>query len=156
MMSTWRKWVALSAVVVSGATACGTATTDPVVVDAGVTLAGLNFKFAGATLTTAAGSLPAPDASFAAPVVNISQPPTISTPVTLSVGAAEPFQTVLIQPVGSASYVRIFLPAQTTLISISVLSDATSSFLATSAIISVGNGVRVSKPSTLSLQPISN
>ncbi len=156
MKSVWRKWLVLSTLLLSGVSGCGSGTTDPVVVDAGVTLAGLNFKFSGATLTTASGALPAPDAAFAAPVVSINMTPSITSPATLSVGAAEPFQTVLIQPAGSASYVRIFLPAQTTLISISVLSEATSSFVATAATIAVGNGTRVSRPSALSLIPVSN
>ena len=157
MKHAWRRVLAVPLLVL-GASACGSSSTDvPAVVDPGVTVAGLKFTLSGATLTTVAATLPAPDASFAAPVLTVDHAPTAAQSATVSVSAAEPFQTILVQPTGNASYVRIFLPAQTTLIGVTVIANpAGSASVATSVTVAVANGARVSKTSTLSLQPISN
>ncbi len=142
---------------VLGAASCGSSSTDdPVVVDPGLTVGGLKFTLSGATLTAVSGTLPTPDASFAAPVVTVDRAPTATQSATISVSAAEPFTTVLIQPAGSASYLRVFLPAQTTLIGISVVTSPGTSAAATAVNIGVGLGARVSKTSALSLQAAAN
>lgn len=143
---------------VLGAASCGSSSTDdPVVVDPGLTVGGLKFTLSGATLTAVSGTLPTPDASFAAPVVTVDRAPTATQSATISVSAAQPFQTILIQPTGNASYVRIFLPAQTTLIGVTVLSNpAGSASVATSVTAAVANGARASKTTALSLQASSS
>ena len=143
---------------VIGAVACGSSSTDdPVVVDPGLTVGGLKFTLSGATLTAVSAALPAPDASFASPVVAIDRAPGATQSATISVSAAEPFQTILIQPTGNASYVRIFLPAQTTLIGVTVIANAASGpSAATSVTAAVANGARTSKTTALSLQAASN
>jgi hypothetical protein len=90
-------------------------------------------------------------------VVTINRAPTATQAATISVSAAEPFQAILVQPTGSASYVRIFLPAQTTLIGVSVLANPTgSTTAATAASIAVVSGTRTSKPAAIAFQTVSN
>lgn len=158
MMHALRRWVAIPALVVIGAGACtASSTTDPVPVDASLTVAGLKFSLTGATLTAVSATLPAADASFAAPIVTLNRTPTATLPATISVSAAEPFTAILVQPTGSASYARITLPAQTTLIGVSVLTDATGSgSVATGATIAVVSGTRTSKPASASFIVVSN
>jgi hypothetical protein len=157
MKHTLRRVLAVPLLVL-GAAACGSSSTDdPVVVDPGLTVAGLKFTLAGATLTEVSAALPASDASFAAPIVTVDHAPTATQAATISVSAAEPFQTILVQPTGNASYVRIFLPAQTTLIGVTVLANPSgSASVATSITAAVANGARVSKTTALALQAISN
>jgi hypothetical protein len=157
MMHTWRRLIAISVLAVGGASCGSSDTVDPIVADPGLTVAGLKFTLAGATLTAVNASLPTADASFAAPVVAINRPPTSTQSATITVSAAEPFQTVLVQPGGSSSYVRVFLPAQTTLIGVTVIANpAGSTSVATAATIAVANGARASRTSALLFQPISN
>ena len=152
-----RKWIAVPMLVLLGAAGCGTSdSTDPVPVDPSVTVSGLKFSLTGAVLTSVSAALPTPDAAFAAPIVTINRAPTSTQPATISVSAAEPFTAVLIQPTGSTSYARVALPAHTTLIGVSVVTDPTSSFLATSVTVSVVSGTRTSKTAAVSLQAISN
>jgi hypothetical protein len=157
MKHTWRRILAMPLFVL-GAAACGNSSTDdPVVVDPGLTVGGLKFTLSGATLTAVSAALPTADASFASPVVAVDRPPSVTQSATISVSAAEPFQTILIQPTGNASYVRIFLPAQTTLIGVTVIANpAAGSAAATSVTAAVANGARTSKTSALSLQVASN
>ena len=111
----------------------------------------------GATFSNVSTALPAADASFAAPIVSVDQPPTATTAANLSVSAAEPFQTVLVQPTGSATYVRIVLPAATQLIAIRVLTDPTGSVsVASTATVAVASGTRTSKTSVVRFQAIAN
>jgi hypothetical protein len=157
MMHTWRGWIALPAMVLLGIAGCGTSdTTEITPVDTSLTVSGLKFSLTGATLTGVSATLPTADASFAAPVITINRAPTATQSATISVSAAEPFTAVLVQPTGSASYARINLPAQTTLIGVTVLTDATSSFIATAATIAVVSGTRTSKTSAVSLQAVGN
>ncbi len=157
MMRTWRRWVSLPALVLLGATGCSSATTEVPPIDTGLTVAGLTFTLTGATLTNVSTALPAADASFAAPVVTVNRAPTSTQAATISVSAAEPFTAVLVQPTGSTSYVRITLPAQTTLIGVSVLTNPTGSVsVATSATVAVVSGTRTSKTSAVAFQTVSN
>ncbi|MBC7844276.1 MAG: hypothetical protein H7099_18335 [Gemmatimonadaceae bacterium] len=153
-----RRWIAGPMLLLLGVVACGESdTTDPTPVDAGVTVSGLKFTLSGAVLTTVSTALPASDAAFAAPVVTINRPPTATVEATVSVSAAEPFTAVLVQPAGSASYLRINLPAQTTLIGISVLTNPSgSASVATAATVAVVSGTRTSRTSTVSFQSVSN
>lgn len=156
MSKTWWSRVLLGTVLVAGVAACSNSPTDPPVVEQGITVSGLNFKFTGATLTTGSGALPTATAGFVAPVVSVNRAPTSTTPATISIGAAEPFQTVLVQPVGSSSYARVFLPAPTTLIQLSVVTAPTTGVVATSVTIAVANGTRTSAPSGLALVALGN
>lgn len=156
MMHTWRRVFAVLAFALLAAS-CSDSSIDTVVaVDPGVSVGGLTFTLAGATLTAVSATLPTPDALLAAPVVAVNRAPTATQSATISVSAAEPFTTVLIQPAGSASYLRVFLPAQTTLIGISVVTSPGTSAAATAVNIGVGLGARVSKTSALSLQLAAN
>lgn len=156
MNTFWRSCAVLGAVLVTGLAACSDAPTDAPVIDQGITVSGLNFKFSGATLTTGSGSLPTVSAGFVAPVVSVNRAPTSTSPATISIGAAEPFQTVLVQPVGSTSYARVFLPAPTTLIQLSVVTAPTTGVVATAVTIAVANGTRTSATSNLALQSLGN
>ena len=149
------RWLAIP-MLCAGVVSCSSSSnTEPVVL--GVTNAGLNFQLTGATLTVVSAALPTPDASFVAPVVTVDQVPTATSAATLSVSAAEPFQTVLVQPTGSTSYVRIFLPVATQLIAIRVLTDPTNSVsVASAATIAVASGTRTSKTSIVRFQTIAN
>jgi hypothetical protein len=149
------RWLAIPMLCV-GLSACkSSSNTEPVVL--GVTNGGLNFQLTGATLTIVSAVLPTADASFVAPVVTVDQVPTATVAATLSVSAAEPFQVVLVQPAGSASYVRILLPVATQLIAIRVLSDPTGSVsVATSATVAVASGARTSKTSVVRFQTVAN
>ena len=157
MTNAWRKWLVLGSVLLAGTTACGSDGPTTEVVPPGVDLSGLNFQLSGATITLVSGALPTADASFVAPIVSVDRAPTITLPATITVRAAEPFQTILLQPGGASSYVRILLPAQTNLIAVSVKTDATSSgVVATAATIAVGSGTRTSRASPLSFQTFGN
>ena len=152
-----RRWIAVPMLVALGIAGCGAKdSTDPVPVDPNVTVSGLKFSLSGAVLTSVSASLPTPEAAFTAPIVTINRAPTSTQPATISVSAAEPFTAVLIQPTGSASYARVALPAQTTLIGVSALTDLTSSFLATSVTVSVVSGTRTSKTTAVSFQTVGN
>lgn len=157
MRQVGRRSLVLVAVILSGAAGCGAGPKEPVVADPGVTVSGLNFQLSGATLTAVANTLPTADASFSTPLVRVDRSPTASIPATITVSAAEPFQTVLVQPNGSTSYVRIFLPAQTQLIGVSVLLRPVGApAVATAVTIAVGSGARTSRTSPLSLQSPGN
>lgn len=158
MMQACRRWIAVPALVIAGIGGCvGRDSTDPMPVDQGITVAGLKFTLSGAVLTSVAGALPTPDAAFTAPIVTINRAPTSTVEATVSVSAAEPFTAVLVQPAGSASYLRINLPAQTTLIGISVLTNPSgSASVATAATVAVVSGTRTSKTSAVSFQSIGN
>ncbi len=149
------RWLAIP-LLCAGVVSCkSSANTDPVVL--GVTNGGLNFQLTGATLTVVSAALPTPDASFAAPVVTVDQVPTATTAATLSVSAAEPFQTVLVQPTGSTSYVRILLPVATQLIAIRIRTDPSGSVsVASAATVAVTSGTRASKTSIIRFQAIAN
>ena len=157
MTHSWQRALWLGAVLLSGAVGCKSDPADPVVTDPGVTESGLNFQLAGATLTSVSSTLPTADASFSAPVVRVDRSPTSTAPATISVSAAEPFQAVLVQPNGSSSYVRIFLPAPTQLIGVNVLIRAAGApAVATAVTIAVVSGARTSRASVLSLQSLGN
>ena len=157
MMHTWRRFLVAPLLAIAVAS-CGKIDADgPVVVDPGVTVAGLTFTLAGATLTVVNAALPTPDNLIAAPIVALNRAPTVSQDATISVSAAEPFQAVLIRPAGSASYLRVFLPAQTTLIGITVIANPTGgASAAASATIGVTNGSRASRTAALSFLAASN
>ena len=119
-------------------------------------LAGLEFELTGTSPSVVSGALPAPDASFTAPLVSQNRAPAASSPATLTVGSAEDFNTVLIRPTGSSSYVRIPLPAQTRLIGISVRTVSGSVSIATSVSVAVAMNTRTSGAATHSFFPIGN
>ena len=157
MKPTWKRYLAAPVLALLAAAGCSDSSIDTVVtVDPGVSVGGLTFTLAGATLSVISATLPTPDALLAAPVVALNRVPTATQSATISVSSAEPFTTVLIQPAGSASYLRVFLPAQTTLIGISAVTTAGSSAAATAVNIGVGLGARVSRTSAFSLQVASN
>ncbi|MDZ7632317.1 MAG: hypothetical protein U5K74_13460 [Gemmatimonadaceae bacterium] len=157
MMQAWRRLLVLGVMLMCGVSACGSDDpTDPVVAGPGVSVSGLTYELPGATITAVTGSLPAPTAAFAAPIVALSGRPSATTAATITVSAAEPFQTIFVQAQGTTSYARIFLPAQTTLVAVSVKTDLLSSFVATSLNIAVGSGARTSQASALPLQSFSN
>lgn len=149
------RWLAIPMLCAAVVSCKSSGTTDPI--GAGVTNAGLNFQLAGATLTVVSAALPTPDASFVGPVVTVDQVPTATIAATLSVSAAEPFQTVLVQPTGSTSYVRIVLPVATQLIAIRILTDPIGSVsVASAATVAVASGTRTSKTSSIRFQAIAN
>jgi hypothetical protein len=157
MTHTWRKWIAVPAMVLLGTGGCGKSdTTEVPPTDPGLTVAGLRFTLTGATLTSVSAALPTADAAFQAPVLTINRAPTSTQPATISVSAAEPFSAVLVQPNGSAAFARINLPAQTTLIGISVVTDPAAASVATAATVAVVSGTRTSKTSAISFQTVSN
>ncbi len=157
MTNAWPRALLLAALLIAGSAGCKDDPATPVVTDPGVTESGLNFQLSGATLTSVAAALPNADASFSAPLVRLDRSPTTTQAATISVSAAEPFQTLLVQPAGSASYVRIFLPAPTQLIGVSVLvRSAGAPAVSTAVTIAVGSGARTSRTSSLSLVPLGN
>ncbi len=140
-----------------GISGCKDDPKGPIVIDSGVTVAGLNFQLSGATLTSVSGALPTADALLSPPIVRIDRSPSATVRATITVSANEPFQTVLIQPNGSSSYVRIFLPAQTQLIGVSVqIQPNGAPAVATAVAIAVGSTTRSSRTSALSLVPLGN
>ena len=119
MMQTWKRFLATPVLTLLATAGCSDSPIDTVVtVDPGVAVGGLTFTLTGATLTAVSAALPTPDALLAAPLVAVDRVPTATQSATIAVSSAEPFSTVVIQSVGSATYLRVFLPAQTTLIGI--------------------------------------
>jgi hypothetical protein len=140
-----------------GGAGCKDDPEGPIVVDPGVTVGGLNFQLSGATITSVSGALPTADALLSPPVVRIDRSPSTTVPATITVSANEPFQTVLVQPNGSSSYVRIFLPAQTQLIGVSVqVQPNGATAVATAVAVAVGTTTRTSRSSALALVPLGN
>jgi hypothetical protein len=156
MKHAWRRCAVIPILLAVGAVSCSSSgSTDPVVV--GTTIAGLNFQLTGATLTVVNSALPAADPSFVAPLVTVNQTPTATVAATLNVSAAESFTTILVQPTGNASYVRIVLPTATQLISIRVLTDPTNSTsVAATANVAVSSGTRASLTSVAKFVAVAN
>lgn len=157
MMQTWKRFLATPVLTLLATAGCSDSPIDTVVtVDPGVAVGGLTFTLTGATLTAVSAALPTPDALLAAPLVAVNRVPTATQSATIAVSSAEPFSTVVIQSVGSATYLRVFLPAQTTLIGISAVTSPGTSAAPSALNIGVGIGARVSKTTALSLQAASN
>jgi len=131
---------------------CGGKTiSDPTVADPGVSVGGLNFVVAGAGSWTATGALPAADPSVAAPVVMLTGSLVGFTAAQLTVSAAEPFQTVLLLPVGAPAYARVAMPGNASLIGIATTRISTSSFFTPQLQVAIVRGGKVSAPVTISL-----
>lgn len=124
---------------------------DPPRVDPGITVGGLNFVVVGAGYSTATGALPAADPDVAAPVVTLSGPLEGSAPAQIVVSAAEPFQTVLLLPVGWTSYARVAMPGNTTLIGVTTKRSTTDSFAPARVQVAIVRGGKVSAPTFVTL-----
>jgi hypothetical protein len=150
--------VALAAALALGAASCGSSddVTTPPPPTVSATAFGLVFSVTGTTSTVVDAALPAFDASFVAPVLSLNRRPTTAVSATISVAATEAFNAVLIQAPGAAQYVRVLLPAATTLIGVEVIGAAGASSVATSVNVAVVSGGRVSRVSPLSLQLLGN
>jgi hypothetical protein len=140
--------VALVALVV--ATGCKSDSTTEVTVAPG-TLGGWVFSLSGATIKPLFGVLPAATSGFAGPVVKLDRQPGATTSATISVGAAEPFNTIYVLPNGASQYLQVSLPATTTLIGLEMIGATGATTTATSLKIAVANGARTSTESTLLL-----
>ena len=146
-----KRLLTMTVLVVTGLTGCGDSDVADPVQDPGVTAGGLNFVVAGAGYSTGAGALPVADATVAAPIVTITGTLSGLSSAQVIVGAAEPFQTVLLLPVGASSYARVAMPGNTTLIGITTTRDVLSSFLAQQLRVAIIRGGKVSPPTTISL-----
>lgn len=143
--------VAVAALLWATFAGCGRNNTSGPVDDPGVTVGGLKFTLRGAGYSSAPGAMPAPDATVAAPVVTLTGSLGGFSSASLAVSAAEPFQTVLLLPVGAPSYARVVMPGNATLISIATTRVVNSSFLAQQLQVAIVRGGRVSAPVTISL-----
>jgi hypothetical protein len=143
--------LAVAALLMATFAGCGSNDISEPVVDPGVTAGGLNFTVLGAGYSTASGTLPAPAAAVAAPVVTLTGSLGGLATASLAVSAAEPFQTVLLLPVGAPAYARVVMPGNATLISIATTRVSTSSFIAQQLQVAIVRGGRVSAPVTISL-----
>jgi hypothetical protein len=121
---------------------------DPAPIDPSVVLGGLRIELSGATLTTVSAAMPTADNAFLAPTLTLDRTPTTAAAATIGVAAAEPFQTILVQPSGSTSYVRVALPAPTQLIGVKVSYAAGATSIATAVTIAVASGTRTSRSAT--------
>jgi len=153
MRTTLRRTLMLVVLAVAGSAALTACSDDDgatgVVTTDAASLGGFTFSLTGATASIVAASFPAVTSGFAAPVVSADGTPSPTQARTITVSAAEPFTTVFLQPPGSASYVRVLLPAATTLIGIRVIGQQGATSVATSLSIAVGNGSRTSGASPL-------
>ena len=131
---------------------CGDSTiSDPKAADPGVSVGGLNFVVVGAGYSTATGALPAAASTVAAPIVTLTGSLGGFATAQLAVSAAEPFQTVLLLPVGAPAFARVALPGNATLSGISTTRISTSSFSTQQLQVAIVRGGRVSAPVTISL-----
>ena len=146
----WRS-LALVALAAGLGGCSGSGIGDPPLVDPGISVGGLNFVVVGAGYSTAAGALPGADPNVAAPVVSLTGSVNGSSGAQLAVGAAAPFQTVLLSPVGAPGYARVAMPGNTTLIGIATSRVSTSSFAAVQLQVVIVRGGRVSAPASISL-----
>lgn len=153
MTNAWRR---MAVAAVMAATVAGCSSKDSTGPTEAPNVGGLILSVTGATNTIVTGALPTADASFLPPVLSVNQPPSSTVPAAISVGAAEPFTTVMILPAGSTSYLRITLPAATQLISVKALTSATAASISSAVIIAVGNGTRSSRSAQLSLINLAN
>ncbi|MCC7055578.1 MAG: hypothetical protein IT355_20070 [Gemmatimonadaceae bacterium] len=152
MQQSRRRFLALAALLLAGGAGCGGSTiTDPPQADPGVTVGGLNFVVFGSGYSTGAGALPTPDPTVAPPVVTLTGSLVNFASAQLAVSAAEPFQTVLILPVGAPSYARVAMPGDATLIGITTKREVLSSFIAQQVLVAIVRGGKVSAPVTISL-----
>ena len=145
----------LALTLTGGVTGCTESTGNTQPVTPGGVIAGMTFTLRGATFTNITGALPTPDMSFAAPVLSKNRDPSSTVPATISIGAAEPFETVFIQPRGTDGYLRVTLPARTSLIGIAVGYNSPTTPPG-NLTISVGSGTRASRQASLALITISN
>ena len=143
--------LAVAALLLATLAGCGRNEIAEPVVDQGVTVGGLSFAVLGAGYSTASGVLPAPDATVAAPVVTLTGSLSGFASARLDVSAAEPFQTVLLLPVGAPSYARVAMPGNASLIAITTTRVVVSSFVAQQLQVAIVRGGRVSAPVTISL-----
>ena len=145
----------LALTLTGGVSGCSESTGNTQLATPGGIIAGMTFGLRGATFTNVSGALPTPDASFAAPVLSKDRDPSSTVPATVSIGAAEPFETVLIQPRGTDGYLRVTLPARTSLVGIAVGYNSPTTPPG-NLTISVGSGTRVSRQASLALITITN
>ncbi len=151
----WRsgtRVLAMACLLVASLASCGgNDIAEPPAADPGVTAGGLNFVVQGSGYSTASGALPAADPTVAAPIVTLTGSPTAFAAAQLVVSAVEPFQAALLLPVGSPTYARIAMPGNATLVGITTMRVATSSFLAQQLQVAIVRGGKVSVPVTISL-----
>ena len=150
--------MALVVTVALGAASCGSSDdgTTPPLPTVPATAFGLTFSITGTTSTVVEAALPAFEPSFVAPVLSLNRRPTTAVSATITVAAGEAFNAVLIQSPGATQYVRVTLPAATTLIGVQVIGATGASSVATAVNVAVVSGGRVSRVSPLSLQLLGN
>lgn len=151
MRRTTTRGLTVAALCMATFAGCGGTTIEEPVVDVGVTAGGLNFMVLGAGYSSASGALPAPDPTVSAPVVTLTGSLGGFAAAQLAVSATEPFQTVLLLPVGAPTYARVAMPGNATLIGITTMRVATSSFSAQQLQVAIVRGGKVSAPVTISL-----
>ena len=134
---------------------CSDSTGSTQVATPGGVIAGMTFTLRGATFTNVSGALPTSDIAFTAPVLSKNRDPSSTVPATISISAAEPFETVFIQPRGTDGYLRVTLPARTSLTGIDVGYNSPSTPPG-NLTISVGSGTRASRQTSLALITITN
>ena len=147
--------LALALTLTGGINGCSESTgSTPLSTPSGV-IAGMTFTLRGASFTNVSGALPTSDMSFTAPVLSKNGDPSSMVPATISISAAEPFETLFIQPRGTDGYLRVTLPARTALTGIAVGYNS-SNTPPGNLTISVGSGTRASRQTSLALITITN
>lgn len=143
--------LAAAALVLATFVGCGSDKTSAPVLDPGIVVGGLNFTVLGASYSTAASALPAPDPTVVAPVVTLTGSLGGFAAAQLAVSATEPFQAVLLLPVGAPTSARLTMAGSATITSITTTRVSTSSFFARQLQVAIVRGGRVSAPVTISL-----
>ena len=146
-----KRLLAMTVLAMASLAGCGGSDISEPVTDPGVDAGGLNFVVSGAGYSTASGALPTPDATLAPPTVSITGTLSALSSAQLNVGAAEPFQTVLLLPVGATSYARVAMPGSAQLIGITTKRNLLSSFVAVQLQVAIVRAGKVSPPTTVSL-----
>lgn len=147
--------LALGLTLTVGINGCSESTGSTQPATSGGVIAGMTFTLRGATFTNVSSALPTSDMSFTAPVLSKNRDPSSTVPATISISAAEPFETVFIQPRGTDGYLRVTLPARTSLTGIDVRYNS-SNTPPGNLTISVGSGTRASRQTSLALITITN
>ena len=151
MQQSRTRGLALAALLFATLAGCSSDKSSAPVLDPGIAVGGLNFVVLGAGYATAAGALPAPDPTVVAPVVTLTGSLGGFASAQLAVSATEPFQAVLLLPVGAPTSARLTMAGNVTITSITTMRVSTSSFFARQLQVAIVRGGKVSAPVTISL-----
>ena len=151
MQRSGTRGLAVAALLLATLVGCGSDEISVPVLDPGISVGGLNFTVPGAGYATAASALPAPDPTVVAPVVTLTGSLGGFASAQLAVSATEPFQAVLLLPVGAPTSARLTMAGSATITSITTTRVSTSSFFARQLQVAIVRGGRVSAPVTISL-----